>query len=477
MAGSNSQHSSPATFSTSTAASVLETPPVGQQLPQLAYTPQFDMPAGQHQQQFTGYEFSDTAATPKATDGDGDLGLTIVDPGYTFPPPAPRAASPTKRSASAKWPKTQAAKTPYSTSGRKVPRLQMSGDNANSDAPSPYPSAPSPFPPTPSSALSPPSLVSPTPITPIPMYLGQPGMHQLGMDDLGVELNLNLPPGVDVGQMDPEHLGGLLEYAFPQQGHEYITSGGLLQDGYSLGGLAAGAQSGNALLGDVALGVHEEQEFDPQQQFLPVDGNYDIMSPLSVPIYENGAAPFDPTVFVNDPNAPLGVDEEVNLSAATADEMASGNNLEFQMMEWRRSSGSGQGQGAPDMGRRASISTGPSLYGFNAEQGQAYNGQEQQDAPTPRNNYEVQGQPTQPPMQGMNVGWDFEFVEPQQDFNAGPGAFQQPYGGQMYPQQNFYAPGPVAPHHQLNLETVQERSSSEEADERRYHDTWVSSSA
>ncbi|KAG9007402.1 hypothetical protein FRB93_007817 [Tulasnella sp. JGI-2019a] len=568
-----SQHSSPATFSSSSnsnAPSVLETPPLQQHLPQLAYSTQFDFSgtmAGQQQQygmynQDQQLQFhaptpeSEAYSTPKAGSDhqeDGNLGLTFIEPSYTFPaPPAVgspaetvRAASPAKsnsvpqpqpqRATSGRWTnKAQTnplVKSPYPTSGRKVPRLQMA---ASASAPSPS-DAGSPFPAPPFTPLSPSSVVSPTPVTPIPGHfhqqkpqqyhphpsphtqaLEQP-MRQMGLEDLGVELNLNLPPGTDPAEMDPEHLGGLLEYAFPSggSGHEYMNSvnigvngDGLLQEGFTLG-----AAGGNVLLGDAALGMHEQQEQyedyqqDGQhqhhhlQQYLPVQQHSEgaPFVPLHVPLealYEGapGAAgpvmetvSFDPSLFIEEGHD-LSLSEEVDLSAATAEE----SQLEFQMMEWRRGSGGStktiMASGGPNMSRRASIGigatlgsdAGANLYGYHPDNST------HQDAPTPHGNSNAAEGHNQG-LRGMNVGWDFEF-QPQseqqlQEFSQDGYSYNHgsypagSFNGQMYHHSNYHSStGSQGP---LNLETVVERGSSEEADDngKRYQENWVASHA
>ncbi|KAG8858973.1 hypothetical protein FRB96_004793 [Tulasnella sp. 330] len=589
-----SQHSSPATFSSSSnsnAPSVLETPPFNQHLPQLAYTPQFDFSgtmAGQQQQYgiYQDQQFhaptpeAEAYSTPKAAGDhqeDGNLGLTFIDQSYTFPHPAPspaatnspaatvRATSPAKsnsapqpqRASSGRWTnKGQSSplvKSPYPTSGRKVPRLQMASASSSSSAasaPSPSETGSATAPPfTPSSATLSPSLslVSPTPVTPIPpmnfqqqhahqsyqQQLEQP-MRRMGLEDLGVELNLNIPPGVDVGEIDQEHLGGLLEYAFPAggSGHEYMNSvngDGSLRDGFNLG-----AAGGNVLLGDAALGMHDQEQYEEyqqdghrqpqQQQYLPVQQLQDGVpfAPLDVPLealYEgtpNAPGPvmetvsFDPSLFIDEAHG-LALSEEVDLSAATAEE----SQLEFQMMEWRRGSGGSTSTvmaptNGPNMSRRASIGVGATmgpeagsnLYGFNPNDNNnsatSASSPYHQDTP---HNYEISQSTNGQGLPGMNVGWEFEF-EPQsqqqqqqqqlpeftQDgyaYNSAHNNSNGPYpsgsyNGQMYQHNGYYqssshvnGPGP------LSLETVEERGSSEEADDvgRRYHETWVSSHA
>lgn len=298
----------------------------------------------------------------EASEG-GELGLTVIDQNYTFPPMAPspsgspRSGSPPKAPSQRdqrKWTKPHHHSPMGNPSSRKVPRLNTNSPPAQSES--------SPYTPVPSSAVSnAPTLLSPTPVTPISsMSLHHQAQQPLpqSLDNLGVDLNLNMPTGHEV-----------LEFHFPaQQGG---PSGDLFQDAY---GLLGGANS-NVLLGDVALGMHEDEQQAGQQdqgnyaqytpQYVegysagPETGSY---GPLDVPLdalygghEEGGSGPgsmpeFDPSSFV------VGVD----LTAAASEEMTSTQQLEYEMMEWRRGSDNTV-TGGPS--RRASVSVGMALGG------------------------------------------------------------------------------------------------------------------
>ncbi|KAG8928815.1 hypothetical protein FRC02_006425 [Tulasnella sp. 418] len=311
---SASATSSPATFSTvetpsSARGGIMLFPQQSQQQP---YT--FPQQGGQ-QPNFAGYTTSvdpytpttvtaeEFAKTPQQEGAEGShLGLTMIEENYTFPPPGPRSP---KRAAS-----------PAKNLGVAVPRQQQQQENGG------YPASP---------ANGAASIVSPTPVTPISMQsMQQQPPAPRGIDDLGVELNL------DHGVMSG--LGGLLEFSFPPtstspHGHSMYSYGG--------------AGVGDVLLSDVSLGIDQDREGERpteggekkvggmgmgigggwrnQQPLVPggpIPANGGGMGPLDIPLHElfHAGAEFDAAGYM------------------IGEEMSSSEQLEYEMMEWRRNS-------------------------------------------------------------------------------------------------------------------------------------------
>lgn len=502
-----SQHSSPQTFSSSAPPSVLlETPPFHPQLqhptyvagPMSAssqqpavYDPAFQASQQLQQQQFGDYSIQPsqpaqaytfvqpTAAAKASGDDQGELQLTIVDPNYTFPPlsasptGSPRSGSPprapSQREASNKRQFTRQhhhsplGKQTMTVRDRKVNRLNTaSPERAQTTAGSPY---------TPSNTAAP-QLVSPTPITPISsMSLHQQAGQQQqaqSLDDLGIEFNLP-------ANGDPS----TTEFHFPAG----VAGESGIFDSY---GLLGGANA-NVLLGDVALGMHEDGQVSQgyAAQFQSQAYGQDV-GPLGVPLdalygatEDAGAGsllePFDPSNYITDGQDDSVAAPAVDLSTAVQDElpMTSAQQLEYDMMEWRRAS-EGQ-QGAQDAApRRASVmlsqalggEVGFALYGFDANSAATT----AQDAPAPRGGYEMVSSPAGVDASpAFNMGFDFQN---EIQFGNHP---HHPSAASSY--SNVYAQGGLG-----TVVEERERASSEEADDTKRFSRdstghWVASSA
>ena len=158
--------------------------------------------------------------------------------------------------------------------------------------------------------------------------------------------------------MDP----GMLEFHFAPGSEMY----GAL-DGYNVLG---GNNGANLLLGDVALGMHDDgsqQQHSYTAQFVDAAGPESSLGPLDVPLdaLYGGAEvvqePFDPSSYITE-------DAGADLNAAAAvDElkMTSTQQLEYEMMEWRRGSG-GERRASVQMGMALGSDVGVALYGFDA---------------------------------------------------------------------------------------------------------------
>ncbi|KAG8921719.1 hypothetical protein FRC01_000106 [Tulasnella sp. 417] len=495
-----SQHSSPQTFSSSAPPSVLlETPPFHPQLqhptyvaaPMSAssqqpavYDPAFQASQQLQQQQFGDYSIQPTqptqaytfvqptAASKASGEDQGELQLTIVDPNYTFPPlnpsptGSPRSGSPprapsqrdanNKRQFTRQHHHSPLGKQTMTVRDRKVNRLNTASPERTQT------SAGSPYTPSTATAAAPP-LLSPTPITPISSVSlhQQAGQQQAqSLDDIGIEFNLPMH-----GNAEP----GTTEFHFPAGGESGLF------DSY---GLLGGANP-NVLLGDVALGMHEEgqgsQGYAAQFQSQPFSQD---VGPLGVPIdalYGASDEVFDPSHYIADGQDESVAAPAVDLSTAVQDElpMTSAQQLEYDMMEWRRASEGQQGaqEAAP---RRASVmlsqalggEVGFALYGFDANSSATPAGA--QDAPAPRGGYEmVSGQAGVEASSAFNMGFDFQ-NEIQFGNQAHPPATS--YG-------NVYGQGPLG-----TVVEERERASSEEADDTKRFSRdstghWVASSA
>ncbi|KAG9018227.1 hypothetical protein FRB90_011796 [Tulasnella sp. 427] len=499
-----SQHSSPQTFSSSAPPSVLlETPPFHPQLQHSTYAvsqqpavydPSYQASQQLQQQQFGDYSIQPTQPAqaysfvqpaPAAKEDQGELQLTIVDPNYTFPPlnpsptGSPRSGSPPRapsqrdtknaRQFTRQHHHSPLGKQTMTVRDRKVNRLNTaSPERAQTSAGSPY---------TPSSAtaVAPNAvpLLSPTPITPISsvslhQQAGQSQQQAQSLDDIGIEFSLSLPANGDPSTTEFHFPGG---------------EGAGLFDGY---GLLGGANA-NVLLGDVALGVHEDaaQGYVAQYQSQAFGGQ--DVGPLGVPLdalygatEDAGAGPllepFDPSHYIADgQDDTVAAPPVVDLSTAVQDElpMTSAQQLEYDMMEWRRASEGQQGaqEGAP---RRASVmlsqalggEVGFALYGFDANN--AAPAPAAADASAPRGGYESAVEA--PPV--FNMGFDF-----QNDIQFGNHPHSVHPSASSY--SNAYGQGPLG-----TVVEERERASSEEADDntkrfgrdsRGQH--WVASSA
>ncbi|KAG8908899.1 hypothetical protein FRB99_000002 [Tulasnella sp. 403] len=533
-----SQHSSPQTFSSSAPPSLLETPPFTNQL-QMGYpTHSTSLPASQ------GYDYSHPGSQPPplqpafgyvdgfvplkpastgvpepaSEEGTGGLRLTIIDQNYTFPPPpsstspgvggqSPKSRpvdggrvsppkAPSQREKVSKWTKPHH----HSPLGRHSPiAARKTGSGLRNASPPGSDGQQRYTPPPVSSAQPTQNLISPTPITPITLSFAQQGAlppvssasHGVAssLDDLGVDLNL--PPGMDVPDMN-----GLLEFHFPSsaQGQQYaphqaqaLPEGGMP---YALVGA-----NPHVLLGDVALGMHEDQDGQqaqqyqyPPQQYMP---SQEGIGPLDVPLNalygaDDGSGPvlesFDPSTYIADDSVGA-VGEQ--LTAAAVEEMSSSQQLEYEMMEWRRGSGStahgGTRADADYASRRPSVSVGMTLgtdvgmalYGFDTAHAAHPSAQPTEvasshDANTPRA-YDLASPATVSAYGGLNVGMEFQFEAGPPPTAAGQ---HEVYAG-VPPSFHAYQLGPPA------LGTVvEERASSEEVEaDRRAMGSWVASSA
>lgn len=497
-----SQHSSPQTFSSSAPPSVLlETPPFHPQLQHptyvaapvsasqqpAVYDPAFQASQQLQQQQFGDYSIQPTqpaqaytfvqatAASKASGEDQGELQLTIVDPNYTFPPlnpsptGSPRSGSPprapsqrdanNKRQFTRQHHHSPLGKQTMTVRDRKVNRLNTASPERTQT------SAGSPYTPSTATAAGPP-LLSPTPITPISSSSlhQQAGQQQAqSIDDIGIEFNLPMHASTD----------GTDGFQFPGTAGE---SG--LFDSY---GLLGGANP-NVLLGDVALGMHEDGQGSQGYQFQSQPYGQDV-GPLGVPLdalygaTEDAGAlePFDPSHYIADGQDESIAAPAVDLSTAVRDElpMTSAQQLEYDMMEWRRASEGQQGaqEAAP---RRASVmlsqalggEVGFALYGFEANSAATAAGA--QDAPTPRGGYEmVSGQAGIEGSSAFNMGFDFQN--------------EIQFGNQAHPPatsySNVYGQGPLG-----TVVEERERASSEEADDTKRFSRdstghWVASSA
>ena len=465
--------------------------------------------------------------------GDDQLGLTMIEENYTFPPPPPRAparadGSPltnsfntqertsTKRGASSTWKAERPSPLspnrsqtyPHAPSqGRNAPRSHLSNapenDGNYQELELPYPLSPasnSAVPPSSSnSGVRSPhqaSLVSPSPVTPISINMQQhhadshhynPSHSQQGhsLDNLGVDVNLNVPEGSHMGS---DNLSGLLEFSFPghvnyeEQSHS--NGVGMIQEGYTLGsassnGVIEGSAAGNMLLGDVALGVHEDsqgQQNQQQQQMYhqqpymgPQDG---LLGPLDIPLHElyaPDASSFDPTTYITD-------DHEALVAVNPAlNGMSSAEALEYDMMEWRRGSlgAAGGATSHPPTSlpykmdnsynsRRASVQLSATfgddmalaLYGYDAAGS---------NAATPRaGGYDMSASAAY----GMTMGMDFEF-------QPGPPPISPPYPQPPYHDSSSAGSAMYGNYQLGTVAEERERGSSEEA-EARHMPAWVS---
>ncbi|KIO20291.1 hypothetical protein M407DRAFT_245871 [Tulasnella calospora MUT 4182] len=204
---------------------------------------------------------------------------------------------------------------------------------------------------------------------------------------------------------------------------------------------------------------------------VPLDALYGAAEDAAGTLLE----PFDPSHYIADGQDDSVSAPAVDLSTAVQDElpMTSAQQLEYDMMEWRRAS-EGQ-QGAQDAApRRASVmlsqalggEVGFALYGFDANSAASTGGA--QDAPAPRGGYEmVSGQAGVEGSSAFNMGFDFQN---EIQFGNQPHPPATSYG-------NVYGQGPLG-----TVVEERERASSEEADDTKRFSRdstghWVASSA